>query len=587
MFGELSAVVIITLLGSLFTATTFIPMLCSRWMRVRKNNSKGPGRKRSFAAKVRSFYAFSEKIFQNIETSYSKLLSRCLNRRKLVIFGFLGMFIVSLFLFRFVGTEFMPEQDSGDIRIDVSLPIGTRVEVTDETAGDIENIIEEFAPEQKFIFTRSGQTSGVGVAFGSASGTHTISAGTKLVKKDKRKRSDDEVAGVLRDKIKKIPGILKTGITAGNPLGRIISGTGGKKIQIEIFGHSFEQTDKLAKEIKGIVEKTPGAVDVSITRELERPELQVKVDRIKASVLGLNMNTITDAINSYIEGAVATRYREMGETYDVRVRLEEYDRQKIEDIENLIIVSPYAKKKIRLLNVAKIEETVGPVEIERKNRERLVKVEANIRGRSLGEVVEGIRGGVDKITIPEGISLNYGGEAEEQREAFADLFLLLLLGIALVYMVMAAQFESLLDPFIVMFAIPFTLTGVILAYVLTNTPVSTIAFLGIVMLTGIVVNNAIVLISYINVLRARGYKVIDAVTEGGRDRLRPVLMTTLTTLFAMIPMALTRGEGSEIWQPLGITMIGGLSVSTLITLLFVPTLYTVFESRIKKNRALK
>jgi HAE1 family hydrophobic/amphiphilic exporter-1 len=466
------------------------------------------------------------------------------------------MFIVSLFLFRFVGTEFMPEQDSGDIRIDVSLPIGTRVEVTDETAGDIENIIEEFAPEQKFIFTRSGQTSGVGVAFGSASGTHTISAGTKLVKKDKRKRSDDEVAGVLRDKIKKIPGILKTGITAGNPLGRIISGTGGKKIQIEIFGHSFEQTDKLAKEIKGIVEKTPGAVDVSITRELERPELQVKVDRIKASVLGLNMNTITDAINSYIEGAVATRYREMGETYDVRVRLEEYDRQKIEDIENLIIVSPYAKKKIRLLNVAKIEETVGPVEIERKNRERLVKVEANIRGRSL-------------------------------REAFADLFLLLLLGIALVYMVMAAQFESLLDPFIVMFAIPFTLTGVILAYVLTNTPVSTIAFLGIVMLTGIVVNNAIVLISYINVLRARGYKVIDAVTEGGRDRLRPVLMTTLTTLFAMIPMALTRGEGSEIWQPLGITMIGGLSVSTLITLLFVPTLYTVFESRIKKNRALK
>jgi HAE1 family hydrophobic/amphiphilic exporter-1 len=299
------------------------------------------------------------------------------------------------------------------------------------------------------------------------------------------------------------------------------------------------------------------------------------------------MNTITDAINSYIEGAVATRYREMGETYDVRVRLEEYDRRKIGDIENLVIVSPYTKKKIRLSNIAKIEETVGPVEIERKNRERFVKVEANTQGRSLGKIIEDIRGDVDKITIPEGISLNYGGEAEEQREAFADLFLLLLLGIALVYMVMAAQFESLLDPFIVMFAIPFTFTGVILAYILTNTPLSTIAFLGIVMLTGIVVNNAIVLISYINILRARGYKVIDAVTEGGRDRLRPVLMTTFTTLFAMIPMALSRGEGSEIWQPLGITMIGGLSVSTLITLLFVPTLYAVFESRIKKNGALK
>lgn len=583
MFGELAAVVIITLLGSLFVSVTFIPLLCSRWMRVRKNNSKESDRKGKVASKAKFFYAFSEKIFQKIETFYSDLLSKCLNRRKLVVFGFLGMFIVSLFLARFVGTEFMPEQDSGDIRIDMSLPIGTRLEVTDETAAVAESIIEEFAPEQKFIFTRTGQTSGIGVAFGSTSGTHTVSAGTKLVKKDQRKRSDDEVAGILREKVKKLPGIQKMNITAGNPLGRIITGSGGKKIQIEIFGHSFDQTDKLAKEIKGIIENISGAVDVSITRELERPELQVEVDRIKASALGLNMNTITDSISSYIEGAVATRYREEGNTYDVRVRLEEFDRQKIEDMENLIIVSPYTKNKIRLMNIAKITETVGPIEIERKNRERVVKVEANTYGRSLGKIMDDIKVGVDKIAIPEGISINYGGEAEEQREAFADLFLLLLLGIALVYMVMAAQFESLLDPFIVMFAIPFTFTGVILAFILTKTPLSTIAFLGIVMLTGIVVNNAIVLISYINILRARGLKVVEAITEGGKDRLRPVLMTTLTTLFAMVPMALTKGEGAEIWQPLGVTMIGGLSVSTLITLLFVPTLYAVFESRIKNN----
>jgi HAE1 family hydrophobic/amphiphilic exporter-1 len=583
MFGELAAVVIITLLGSLFTAVTFIPMLCSRWMRVVKNNSKESDRTGKVASKAKSFYAFSEKIFQKIETFYSDLLSKCLNRRKLVVFGFLGMLIVSLFLARFVGTEFMPEQDSGDIRVDMSLPIGTRLEVTDGTASDAERLIEEFVPEHKFIFSRSGQTSGVGVAFGSTSGTHTVSAGTKLVKKDKRKRSDDEVASVLREKIKKIPGIQKMNITAGNPLGRIITGSGGKKIQIEIFGHSFEQTDKLAKEIKGIVEKIPGAVDVSVTRELERPELQVEVDRIKASALGLNMNTITDSISSYVEGVVATRYREEGNTYDVRVRLEEFDRQKIEDMENLIIVSPYTKKKIRLINIAKIAETVGPIEIERKNRERVVKVEANTYGRSLGKIMDDIKDGVDNIAIPEGISINYGGEAEEQREAFADMFLLLLLGIALVYMVMAAQFESLLDPFIVMFAIPFTFTGVILAFILTRTPLSTIAFLGIVMLMGIVVNNAIVLISYINILRARGLNVVEAITEGGKDRLRPVLMTTLTTLFAMVPMALTKGEGAEIWQPLGVTMIGGLSVSTLITLLFVPTLYAVFESRIKKN----
>ncbi|MBN1353288.1 MAG: efflux RND transporter permease subunit, partial [Candidatus Omnitrophica bacterium] len=359
------------------------------------------------------------------------------------------------------------------------------------------------------------------------------------------------------------------------------------KIQIEIFGNSFEETDRLAKEIKSIVEKIPGAVDVSITRELERPELQVVVDRVKASALGLNMNVITQSISSYIEGAVATSYRERGNTYDVRVRLEESDRQTIEDMKNLAIVSPHTKKQIRLLNVAEIIETVGPIEIERKNRERVVRVEANTHLRSLGKVMEDIRKGIGGIPIPEGISINYGGEAEEQQEAFADLFLLLLLGIALVYMVMAAQFESLLDPFIVMFAIPFTFTGVIFAFILTSTPLSTIAFLGIVMLTGIVVNNAIVLISYINILRARGLKMAEAISEGGRDRLRPVLMTTFTTLFAMVPMALTRGEGSEIWQPLGITMIGGLSVSTFITLLFVPTLYAVFESRIKKNGAVR
>ncbi len=582
MFGELSAVVIITLLGSLFTAVTFIPMLCSKWMRV-KEGYEHLEKKGRVALKIRSFYIFSEKVFMKIERFYKKLLLNCLNHRKLVVFGFLGVFFVSLLLFKFVGTEYMPEQDSGDINIEVSLPIGTRVEETDKVASKIEDIIKSSIPEHKFIFSRSGQSGGKGAAFGSAAGTHTISSGAKLVKKEKRERSDDEIANILRKGLKKIPGILKMNITAGNPLRRIVTGTGGKKIQIEIFGHSFEQTNNLAEEIKNIVENIPGAVDVSISRELNRPELQILVDRTKASVLGLNMKTIASSISSYIEGAIATRYREMGNTYDIRVRLEEYDREKVEDMENLIIVSPYTKEKIRLLNIANIVETTGPIEIERKNRERVVKVEANTYHRSLGEIIGDAKTQIRRLTIPEGISINYGGAAEEQREAFADLFLLLLLGILLVYMVMAAQFESLLDPFIVMFSIPFTFTGVILAFILTNTPLSVIAFLGVVMLTGIVVNNSIVLISYINILRARGLGIVDAITQGGKDRLRPVLMTTFTTLFAMVPLVLTQGEGSETWQPLGITMIGGLSVSTLVTLLFVPTLYAIFESKIKNN----
>jgi HAE1 family hydrophobic/amphiphilic exporter-1 len=387
----------------------------------------------------------------------------------------------------------------------------------------------------------------------------------------------------VRKEIQRIPGVLKTDIATGNPIGRMITGMGGKAIQVEIIGHSFEETNAAANKIKGIMEKVPGAVDASISREINRPELRIAVDREKAAVLGLDMNTIATSIKTFIEGSTAAKYREKGETYDIYVRLEESFRSKIEDIENLSITSPTTGKQIKLINFARVYEVSGPVEIERQNRERVIRAECNVYKRSAGKVKEDIERELKKITIPSDIMINFGGEAEEQTKAFRDLALLLTLGIMLVYMVMAAQFESLLDPFIVMFAVPFTFTGVFLGFLFTGTTLSVVTFLGIIMLMGIVVNNAIVLISYINILRARGYTMLEAVTRGGRDRLRPVLMTTITTLVGLVPLALSKGEGSETWQPLGITMISGLSLSTLITMLFVPTLYAVFESRIKKN----
>ncbi|MBU0605672.1 MAG: efflux RND transporter permease subunit, partial [Candidatus Omnitrophica bacterium] len=262
---------------------------------------------------------------------------------------------------------------------------------------------------------------------------------------------------------------------------------------------------------------------------------------------------------------------------------EESSRAKPEDIENLFIVSPLTGKQIRLGNIAKVVDATGPVTIERQNRERVVMVECNAYKRSPGKIVEDLKRETLRIALPPDIFINFGGEAEEQVKAFRDLLLLLLLGIILVYMVMAAQFESLLDPFIVMFAVPFTFTGVILGLALTGTTLSVISFLGIIMLIGIVVNNAIVLISYIGILRARGYSMLDAVTLGGKDRLRPVLMTTITTLVGLMPLALSTGEGSEAWKPLGVTMLSGLSFSTIVTMLFIPTLYAVVESRIKKN----
>ncbi len=580
MFGELAMIVIITLLASLFTAATFSPMLCARWLKVGSMADSQRAGKKWF----RKFYDISERWFKSWEEAYSRSLAWCLGHKKVVIFGFLAAFLLSLLSTRFIGNEFIPEEDTGDIRITVSLPLGTRLEETDKVADRIEDIIKTDVPEAQYIFARGGESArGMGRIMGGASGTHVIQAGAKLVPKTARKRSVFEIGETVRKKIREIPGVMKADISTGNPIGRMIAGTGGKAIQLDIIGHSFEETDALANEIKDIMENVPGAVDVSISRDINRPELKIEVDREKAATLGLTMNAIASNMKTFIEGAIATRYREKGETYDIYVRLEESSRSKIEDVGNLALVSPLTGKQIRLSNVARIYEVKGPVSIERQNRERVVTVECNVYNRSAGKVKEDIERRLAKVVLPADVMLNFGGEAEEQAKAFRDLAFLLILGIILVYMVMAAQFESLLDPFIVMFAIPFTFTGVFLGFLLTRTTLSVMTFLGIIMLMGIVVNNAIILVSYINILRARGYSMLEAVTQGGKDRLRPVLMTTITTLVGLLPLALARGEGSESWNPLGITMLGGLTVSTFITMLFVPTLYAVFEARIRKN----
>ena len=591
MFGELAIIIVVTLMASLFTAVTFTPMLASKWMGI-VTPSK-------FLQRI---YDISERWFTSWEEFYSKSLRWCLGHRKTVIYGFLGAFIASLFLKGFVGNEFIPEEDTGDIRLTISLALGTRLEETEKVATVIQDILGKEAPEARYIFIRSGQTPGQSRVMAGASGKHVIVGGVKLIPKTERRRSAKEVAQALREKIQLIPGIQKIDVMAGNPLGQIITGTGGKSIQIDIIGNSFDETGELAAKIKEILEKTPGAVDVSISRDMTLPELRIEVDREKASALGLDMNTLAGSIKTFVEGSMATRYRERGETYDIYVRLEERFRSTPEDIKNLAFPLPFpwtsetatplaslsgaanGRKMIRLSEIANITETAGPVEIERQNRERVVHVECNTYKRSAGKIREDVEKELHKLTLPQDISVNFGGEAEEQAKAFRDLSLLLLLGMILVYMVMAAQFESLLDPFIIMFSVPFTFTGVILGFILTRTTLSILTFLGMIMLMGIVVNNAIVLISYINILRARGLSMLEAVTLGGKHRLRPVLMTTITTLAGLLPLAVSRGEGSETWQPLGITMISGLTVSTLITMLFVPTLYAAFESRMKKGK---
>jgi HAE1 family hydrophobic/amphiphilic exporter-1 len=528
---------------------------------------------------MRRLYDFSERMFCSWERAYGKALGWSLAHKKLVLIGFSVAFVATIGLTRFVGNEFAPEEDTGDLRITVQLPVGTRLEETDKIAQRIEAMYQTEVPEARFFYARVGSVSGQARTMQQASGDNVITSGCKLVDKTKRTRSVQEVAQALRTRIRAIPGVIKTDVTSGNPIGRMITGMGGKAVRVEIIGNSFEETDAFADKLKAAIEKVAGTVDVTISRERDRPELQIIIDREKASSLGITMSQIAASLKTYIQGSTATKYREKGETYDVYVRLTEESRQSREDLENVPLLSAATGKQVRLSNIAKIIENAGPQEIERQNRERVVRVECNTYKRSMGKVVEDIRAVLGRMTVPADVMVNIGGEAEEQKKAFADLGILLGLGIILVYMVMAAQFESLVDPFIVMFSIPFTFIGVIVAFVLTGTTLSIVSYLGVIMLMGIVVNNAIVLISYIGILRQRGFSMYDAVTQGGRDRLRPVLMTTITTLAGLLPLAISRGAGSETWQPLGITMLGGLTVSTMITLLFVPTMYAVFHKR--------
>ncbi len=577
MFGELAMVITVTLLASCFTAATFSPMLCAKWMRPSPQGVKRPGF-------MQGFYDTSERWFRSWEEAYGRALAWCLEHKKTVIIGFTALFIASLFLFKFVGNEFIPEEDTGDIRITIDMALGTRVEESDKVAKRVEDILDTEIPEKMLSYVRSGESGrGTGRVMGGSSGSHVVVAGAKLPPKNKRKRSVFEAGQKVRHQIRKIPGVLKVDVSTGNPIGRMITGMGGKAIQVEVIGHSFAETDIVANKIQDMMGKIPGAVDAGISREIDRPELTIKVDREKAAVMGIDMSTIAETAKTFIEGATAARYREKGETYDIYVRLEESSRAKPEDIEDLFIVSPTSGEQVKLGNIAKVVEVTGPVSIERQNRERVVTVSCNAFKRSPGKIIEDLKRQMATIAMPPDIMINFGGEAEEQVKAFRDLLLLLILGIILVYMVMAAQFESLLDPLIIMFAVPFTFTGVIFSLVLTGTTLSVMSFLGVVMLMGIVVDNAIVLISYIALLRDRGYSMLEAVTLGGKNRLRPVLMTTITTLVGLAPLAFSAGEGSESWRPLGITMLGGLSVATFVTMLFVPTLYAVVESRVRKN----
>lgn len=576
-FQQLAFTTAVVMTVSLIASISLTPMLASKFLdedteNYRKNKYLGV------------FIEKSEKWFNQLDDAYQGLLVWALANRRKVVIGSIVIFFISMPLFMFVGSEFFPSEDSGQIIANVEMPIGTRWENTSAAMEKIENIINDTVPEKRYMLVRAGNPQGsssYGASmFGLKSGSNYGMLLLRLVPKGERHRSSDDIQHMLTGKLNSIPGISNVNFLSMGGANTMMGG--GKPISIEIYGYDINTTDNLAERVKAGMQKIPGITDITISRDKGNPEIWFKIDRQKASSFGLNISDIAYTIRNNLYGNAATKYRDSGDEYDIFVRLKEENRQSLEDVQN-IFVPTRAGNNIPLLNLAKFELRSGPLMIERKNQERLIKVEANVFGRSVGDINSDIRNMLSKIALPQDIYIKYGGSAEQMKESFGQLGIALLLGIILIYLVMVAQFESLLDPLVIMFSVPFALVGVAWGLLLSGTPFGIMPFVGAIMVVGIVVNNAIVLIDYTNILRARGIHLRDAILAGGRSRLRPILMTTGTTILGVLPIILSRGEGSEFWTPLGYALLGGMLVSTIITLVIVPVGYALIEEKIKRH----
>jgi len=577
IFTPFALVAAVVILASLFTALTMTPMLASRLL---PKDYGGARKSRS------AFFRISEAAFERLASGYSALLGWSLRHRGVVILMAIALFVGSLTLAPAIGWEFFAKEDRAIITGTVKTPIGTRVERTAEAMQAIRDaILPEIPREQiRAVFTRCGVS---GMGFTTEEGAYVGMFGVKLVTKDKRDRTVVEIADELRKRIQAIAplyDISEFRVSDEDPMSSMIMG-GEQPLSVRIIGDDLDAAYEYAQRLKPQVARIPGAVDITISMEKGAPELWVNVDRQKASAMGLNVADVADTVRTSVYGRVASKYRIHGDEYDIRVRLRERDRATVEDLGQLPIRLP-GGALVRIESVARVEKEGGPIKIERKDQRRIVRVEGDVHGRSLGEVMADVQDLIDQNPPPRGLRVEIGGQKEDIQEAFFWLSLGLVVAAVLVYMIMASQFESLRDPFVIIFSLPFAFIGVLWMLALFGYSLNVTVFLGALLLIGIVVNNAIVLVDYINILRARGKSMIEAVQEAGRTRLRPVLMTAITTIVALMPMAFKRGQGSEFWNPLGATILGGLLVSTLITLVLVPTIYSIFESHVKsRNRA--
>lgn len=573
LFRQLGWMVTIMMIISTVCALSLTPMLCSQLLR--KNNKHGKFYTLLFTPINRALDAF--------DNGYARLLRYVVSHKLVTFITCMAIFIGSLFLLKYVGTEFFPTADDARLSVNLEMPIGTRVELAQDVAARITKEWKEKYPEIRMLNYTTGQASSDNTyASLRDNGPHIVSMNIRLTDPGDRERSSTELAGLMREDLKNYPELKKFQVNVG---GRRGGGMGGQStIDYEIYGYDFTETDSVAQRLSRVLENINGTADIMISRSDYQPEYQVDFDREKLAIYGLNLQTAATYLRNRINGSISSQFREDGEEYDIKVMYAPEHRNTISDIENILIYNN-AGQGVRVKDVGTVVERFTPPTIERKDRERIITVSTVVQGVPMSDVVTASQAEIDNMDIPVGINIELAGSYEDQRDSFSDLLTLAVLIVILVYIVMAAQFESYTYPAIIMTSLMFAFSGVFIILYLTNNTLNVMSMIGAIMLIGIVVKNGIVLIDYITLNRERGMSIRNAVILGGKSRLRPVVMTTLTTILGMVPMAVGTGQGSEMWRPMGTAVIGGLTLSTILTLLFVPTLYCVFAYvGVRRNR---
>ena len=572
LFKQLAVVVMFSLAMSLFVAVTIVPVLCSRLLKLPPPAEQRHGL-------LGRLYTASENFFNGMDERYRRIIHTSLHHRPTVIGIGVAATVAAFLILPTIGFELMPQADEGEVSVTAELPVGTRVERAQDVAVRLETLIPELVPEAQTVITNAG---GGGFMGGGSNRTNMT---LRLVPKDERKRSSEQIARFLNQQLTGVlPGvIITTRASGGNSQMNRIMGGGDSRISLEIRGDDLRQADTLAQAAKAVMDKVPEVRNARVGRDQGRPELAIDVDRPKAALLGLSVTGVANSIRTSVGGTQAAFFRESGNEYPIIVRLREEDRGRVENVGDVLISNP-AGQVLEAKNLLELRIQSGPTEIQRKNQERIIRVSAEPEA-TLSESLKAVQGRLSELSVPGDFTVSFGSEAEEQARAFQQLQTMLILAVILVYAVMASQYESLRDPLVIMFSVPLAAIGVVLALKLTGTTFSLQAYIGVIMLAGIVVSNAILLVDYTNVLRRRDLMPLrEAVETAGRTRLRPILMTSLATILGLVPMSLGIGEGAELQAPLARVVIGGLTASTLITLVFVPTVYTIFEEGLRGLR---